>query len=363
MHCDMARRKPDAALRKRAAGLLIGLFVLLPGTGFAQSVLCKRYQAEYAALERSLAAAPTQARQTETQRLHLNRLIDRYHALGCHEANLLFGAKAECGLLGQRIGLEQKRSQAQSIEHERRMALLTRIERHCGNAPGSSFANQVEIDPSPKSGTRNPFFERFEEQGSITVLPDEPPGVSLDERHRRSLSPQKVACVRLCDGYFFPLPSEQAGPDGADGLCQALCPAATTKAFRYTGGGIENAVDEDGNRYSSLANAGKYRKNLDKSCRCKRPGESWSRALQPAEAITGQSSDDAAPARTDEPNQPDKQTKSKEAGLPVQQEAKGALLPGASSLPFDPGEKREIINPDGSRRVVRQVGPRPSPGQ
>jgi hypothetical protein len=357
MHRDMAWRKPDASLPKRAASLLVGLLILLPGSGFAQSLLCKRYQAEYAALERSLAAEAFQTRQSAAERQGLNRLIDRYQALGCQEANLLFGARAECVHLSQRIGLIQARSQTQGIDHERRMALLTRIERHCGPLPSAPPAIPIESN----TRGRNPFFERFEDQGSITVLPDEAPGVSLDERHRRSLSPQKVACVRLCDGYFFPLPSGQAGPDGADGVCQALCPAATTKAFRYTGSGIETAVDEDGNRYSSLANAGKYRKSIDNACGCKRPGESWSRVLKPAEAITGQSNDEATPEpiKADQETKP-KQAQSQEARQPAPQGPQGPSPSVTPALPFDPGETREIVNPDGSRRIVRQVGPRPS---
>jgi Protein of unknown function (DUF2865) len=73
-----------------------------------------------------------------------------------------------------------------------------------------------------------------------------------------------VYCVRLCDGRYFPV-ARHAGVSPAQ-TCSSFCPASETKI--YSGSNIAYAVAHDGTRYSSLANAFLYRKQIVAGCTC-----------------------------------------------------------------------------------------------
>ncbi|KAB2920104.1 MAG: DUF2865 domain-containing protein [Hyphomicrobiaceae bacterium] len=89
----------------------------------------------------------------------------------------------------------------------------------------------------------------------------------------------RTLCVRLCDGYYFPISfatSRGGLADDAD-KCSASC-GSQARLFYYPnpGGDIETMTDLTGMAYSELPNAFKYRKTLVGGCQC-RP-EPWSEA-------------------------------------------------------------------------------------
>jgi hypothetical protein len=101
-----------------------------------------------------------------------------------------------------------------------------------------------------------------------TSLPDplsESRSISSESRPIRDVGGPWVAyCVRLCDGYFFPLarsfsmsPAEQ---------CRSFCPAAKTKVFG--GNGINQSSAADGSRYANLDTALLYRTRTVNNCTC-----------------------------------------------------------------------------------------------
>ena len=81
---------------------------------------------------------------------------------------------------------------------------------------------------------------------------------------RDTSSPWVAYCVRMCDGYFFPL-SRSSSMSPAD-QCRSFCPAATTKIFG--GNGINQASAADGSRYANLDNALLYRTRAVNNCTC-----------------------------------------------------------------------------------------------
>jgi hypothetical protein len=70
-------------------------------------------------------------------------------------------------------------------------------------------------------------------------------------------------CVRSCDGKYFPLMRGNASPVQ---MCQAFCPASTTKVF--FGSTIDGASSTTGERYADSENAFAYRKALRADCTC-----------------------------------------------------------------------------------------------
>ena len=71
-------------------------------------------------------------------------------------------------------------------------------------------------------------------------------------------------CVRSCDGRYFPIP----GPDSESRAtsCNRFCPASKTELVY--GSSIEVATTEDGQPYSDLPNALRYRSELVDGCTC-----------------------------------------------------------------------------------------------
>jgi Protein of unknown function (DUF2865) len=77
-------------------------------------------------------------------------------------------------------------------------------------------------------------------------------------------SGQKMFCVRLCDGRYYPIAS--AGNATPVQMCSAMCPASKTRIFR--GGEIDYASDSGGARYGDLDQAFAYRTKVVPGCTC-----------------------------------------------------------------------------------------------
>ena len=86
----------------------------------------------------------------------------------------------------------------------------------------------------------------------------------------------RTLCVRTCDGYYFPISfsttREHLPQD--ERACQAMCPGTESKLFFHDnpGGAPENMTALDGQAYSSLPTAFKYRTALAESCSCRPAG-------------------------------------------------------------------------------------------
>jgi len=113
--------------------------------------------------------------------------------------------------------------------------------------------------------------------GGVELLPLLPPSIE-GARVGAPLTPSRhPVCVRLCDGFFFPLGAYSSRVAGAEALatCRALCPA-TGVALYYLPGqsdGIEDAVDASGASYATLPTAFRYRSGVAPTCSCRAAGE------------------------------------------------------------------------------------------
>ena len=76
-------------------------------------------------------------------------------------------------------------------------------------------------------------------------------------------------------------PCQARFPDD-ERTCKALCPAteATLFTYRNPGEDINQAVSINGQPYTSLPNAFKFRTEFNPSCACKAAGQTWSDALK-----------------------------------------------------------------------------------
>lgn len=88
-----------------------------------------------------------------------------------------------------------------------------------------------------------------------------------------AMTPRTV-CVRMCDGYFFPLSNIKTGANLAaqEAMCRAACPASTTKLFTLAAGSesIDQAISLQGANYTTTSMAYAYERATDSTCACRR---------------------------------------------------------------------------------------------
>lgn len=116
----------------------------------------------------------------------------------------------------------------------------------------------------PSSGSRSAGNDSGNPRARITVTPRRPKAAGAPS------SSGHLVCVRLCDGYQFPL-SHTSGDKAANAfMCQLGCPGAETKVFRRRGEKLDDAVAEDNGKsvYKRLANANAFQKSSSATCGC-----------------------------------------------------------------------------------------------
>ena len=82
----------------------------------------------------------------------------------------------------------------------------------------------------------------------------------------------RTMCVRLCDGYYFPVSFSTLGSRFAEdeAKCKDQCAApAELFVYRNPGEEIEQMVSLSGEPYNNLKNAWRHRKQYIKGCSCK----------------------------------------------------------------------------------------------
>jgi len=95
----------------------------------------------------------------------------------------------------------------------------------------------------------------------------------------RERTTYRTLCVRMCDGFYFPISYATGSTDFAHDaeICAASC-GGDARLFYYPnpGGNIESMLDMTGRAYASYPVAFRYRKTLVPGCQC-RP-QPWTEA-------------------------------------------------------------------------------------
>lgn len=123
--------------------------------------------------------------------------------------------------------------------------------------------------------------QRPQQRGTITVSPDDDEDQPADDETRsdeptsRDFSGSyKTLCVRTCDGFYFPISysvNRNQFQTDAD-VCHARCPQAETRLFVVKAGatddGEQSYAADNGQPYSKLPNALRYRREVVQGCTC-----------------------------------------------------------------------------------------------
>jgi hypothetical protein len=106
-------------------------------------------------------------------------------------------------------------------------------------------------------------------------MPIEPTRARKAAKHNHlaatPLATRRPVCVRLCDGYFFPLAAAaHSSATDEQAACSDQCPDASTALYFLPAGSdkIEDASAASGGRYMALAMALRYRTGHVDACSC-----------------------------------------------------------------------------------------------
>lgn len=342
-----------------AAAMAVG-FGLSAANAQSANPACQRLETQLATLNQGNAdpARADQIRRTEDmvnrQQLEVDRLVAQSRHIGCQSSgffSIFSNPPRQCGALNrqidqQRLALERMRSQLEQLNGgnteraAQRQALLIALG---NNGCGPQYRSAAI------AGQQGGFFDRLfggNSSGGIFSSPQEPMGGTF-----------RTVCVRTCDGFYFPI-SYSTSPDrfrDDEQACQRMCPAAEVTLYTYHNPGEEmaQAVSLNGRLYTELPTAFQYRKALDSTCSCRRPGESWAQTLRSAGP-----DDTVIPGDvvvTEQHAKQLSQPRSGPDGKPLKPELRGTMSTTA------PASAAPVAQPpaetDPAKRTVRTVGP------
>lgn len=118
-------------------------------------------------------------------------------------------------------------------------------------------------------------FSRF----GLAIVLTAAAGEAFANDPSKPAGPFRTMCVRLCDGYYFPIQTYAEAKDFAGDAqrCKASCSSpAELYVDRTFGGAPSTMADLAGRKYSELATAFLFKKVLKADCVCKPPA--WSEA-------------------------------------------------------------------------------------
>jgi hypothetical protein len=262
-----------------------------PQPGAQANPICVRLEGQLATVDRGGSGDPAKDEQirryqdaASKQQGELDRVTQQAKRMGCDSSgffSLFNNNSAQCGPVNNQIqqmrgnldqitaNLERLRSGGlggADRENQRRSVLTALAQNNCGPQYAAAAAR------GPGNFIDNLF-------GNNNANPAMPSG---------DLGPQsgtfRTVCVRTCDGAYFPVSFATVQGRFADDerTCKALCPATEASLFTYRNPGedINQAVSVNGQPYSALPNAFKFRTEFNPSCACKAAGQTWSEALK-----------------------------------------------------------------------------------
>jgi hypothetical protein len=195
---------------------------------------------------------------------------------GCYESFFIFGRglvrSPKCLQMSARMEdasrqLDQLQQQRQAIlggggNRRRQAELQDALAR-------SGCTGQVPQQAARQRSGGGGFFDWFGGGGGQEVEPGTDTSIS---RSINPNAPYRTVCVRLCDGFFYPISySTYASRFSQDATqCQQNCAApAELYVYRNPGQEIEQAISLNGSPYKDLPVAFKYRKSYTAGCSCK----------------------------------------------------------------------------------------------
>ncbi|MGJ5196114.1 DUF2865 domain-containing protein [Bradyrhizobium sp. HKCCYLRH1030] len=338
-----------------------------PGPQAGVNPICPRLEAQLASIDRGGGGDPAREDQIRRyqdaaakQQGELDRVSMQAKRMGCDSPgffSIFNGRAAECQPINNQI--QQMRANLDQITNS--------LERMRGGGLGGERDNQRRsVLAALGQNNCGPQYQQYANANRggggnfLTSLfgggADSNPAASLPPPSADLAAPQgtyRTVCVRSCDGAYFPISFATVPGRFADDerACKAQCPAADATLFTYRNPGedMNQAVSVNGQPYTALPNAFKYRTEFNPSCSCKAPGQTWADALK--------SIDDRATAAeqgdiivTEESA---KRMQQRQTGKPPANAARKGATPADAAAPAT----ADTTTGAGGDKQIRTVGP------
>lgn len=303
--------------------LMLGSAMALPAPAQAQSS-CTALRAELSRMEGISSSRPVLKGQTAAA---LQNLRGQANRLRCNSFFHTTTDTRRCDAIAAQIRrIETQVASRQMDDGSGRRRQIAALLRKRGCDEANSPASRRHAQPAPSSGKAPARAGDIRTSRAEKARAGTPGDVSRNRRQParaartgpdaavmntgmtgRTSPPQRAdgklrsqirtVCVRLCDGYYFPI-SYGRGRQGmaADGkICQARCPGAQTRLYYQSlaeGSDEELRAVDDDSAYEALPNAYTYRarsvSNANCSCQIRQAGEErGSRASMTLAATAG----------------------------------------------------------------------------
>jgi hypothetical protein len=322
----------------------------MPPRSAYQNQICTRLEAQLANLDRGGGADPQQAEQIRRfeanagqQQQEIDRATQQAQRLGCSSSGFFLfnlGQNPQCtGLNNQiermranlaRTTTELQRLQGGNLDRgeQRRSILMGLAENNCGPQYRSASQQAPGFFGALFGGT-----------------PDNPSYGAQGGTYR-------TLCVRTCDGSYFPISFATVPTRFAEDeqICRRMCPAAEVMLFSHRNPGEEvaQAVSTQGQPYTALPNAFRFRQEYNPACSCRRPGETWAEAVGPDQDV--QQGDVVVT-----------EDRAKQMSRPAQpKQVKGAPLAPPQAQPAQaaqPAQPAQSATQENGKKTIRSVGP------
>ena len=128
-------------------------------------------------------------------------------------------------------------------------------------------------------------------QRSVPQREDRSPSDSGERRKGTSIGGYRTMCVRLCDGFYFPMNFSTTRSKFSNDAerCERACPRGRLFVYRNPGQLVDDMVDLDGRPYRNLPNAFLHRTTHVADCTCQgNPWDGESVARHKAHAVAAQ---------------------------------------------------------------------------
>ncbi|MCA1241603.1 DUF2865 domain-containing protein [Stappia stellulata] len=297
---------PYAFARNASLAVLAGVAVLVASSP-AQAASCSALRAEISRISADSAQSPEYrkwSKAAKQQKAALGLAERDARHLGCNGAAAAGSCKALTGKIKRMRAnlakIERQRDRRARPDQTRRKRQLERTlasqgcdrprEANSGGGLLALFGIGRRDDPgnSVTSASSTPAATR----STVTITSAQPDFTTS----RPSGPTYRTMCVRTCDGFYFPVSfstgSEGFGRDTA--ICRSMCPGAEAQLFvhRNPGETVDNLVSVDGQPYTDLPNAYRFRETYVSGCGCQpKPGgrQSMASLIRSGDAVAAQS--------------------------------------------------------------------------
>jgi hypothetical protein len=160
-------------------------------------------------------------------------------------------------------------------------------------------------------GRRRPEAQAPSSLGSRGLDDSQLPPIDGQERWPGRETTYRTLCVRLCDGYYFPISYATRRDRFAQDRkqCDQRCPGARLHVYRNPGEGADDMVDLEGRPYRKLTTAFVYRTEYIAGCTCQ--GNPWDEAALARHRAYAAAATRAAQAKSAENAKPKRDSKAR----------------------------------------------------